>query len=307
MRIVLACLVAGCGVTEEPIDEAPAPDGTYHVHSQIDLTVEVLLPEPAEVAVVTLRDFSTNPAHALIDLADQAGVPAVQEIRDALPDFLLSELEGWINDEIAKLALDGVPVTELAGDVAGAAQTALTRFTVDSTLAIEGGDTTHTLTALDLGHGMRVALGSALAVARPACSTRADTLAIGDHAYGLAYGEYLWTALNERMVTMVGFDVRGALGAAVNCPALAQAVAAKCAWSYCVGHAVQLEEICERGLDQVVELAHTRIAEERFDALHFAAGSATIVDSGLAKGVWMAEINAGLGLRPVPATFTGSR
>jgi hypothetical protein len=52
----------------------------------------------------------------------------------------------------------------------------------------------------------------------------------------------------------------------------------------------------------------------RFDALHLAAGSATLVDAdhdgaveALAAGVWDAEINAGMGLRHVPATFTATK
>jgi hypothetical protein len=52
----------------------------------------------------------------------------------------------------------------------------------------------------------------------------------------------------------------------------------------------------------------------KFDAIHFAAGSATLVDTNgdsiaerLDAGVWTAEINAGLGLRHVPATFTAAQ
>jgi hypothetical protein len=100
----------------------------------------------------------------------------------------------------------------------------------------------------------------------------------------------------------------------VNCPHVAETIAHKCVLGVCVGHADLLEELCEAGLDEVVGIAHDKIAELRFDALHFAAGRARLVDGtgdgiadALAGGVWTAEINAGFGLRPVPATFTATR
>jgi len=59
---------------------------------------------------------------------------------------------------------------------------------------------------------------------------------------------------------------------------------------------------------------HDKLAELRFDVLHFIAGEATLVDANLdgsaetlAAGTWTAELDAGQGLRHVPATFTGER
>lgn len=82
----------------------------------------------------------------------------------------------------------------------------------------------------------------------------------------------------------------------------------------CVGHTAELTEICERGLDEVVERAHAKFLAYRFDALHLAAGTATLVDAdadrtadALTAGRWTTEINAGQGLRAVPATFTATR
>ena len=50
------------------------------------------------------------------------------------------------------------------------------------------------------------------------------------------------------------------------------------------------------------------------DAVHFASGTATMNDTNsdgstdtLTSGVWNAEINAGQGLRTVPATFTATK
>ena len=124
----------------------------------------------------------------------------------------------------------------------------------------------------------------------------------------------MWRAVNDEMVADHGTDIRGALGSAINCPALAQRISTKCVLSVCVGHATELTSICERGLDEVVERAHTKVAAMRIDALHFAAGSATLADANqdgvadrLDAGMWTAELNAGLGLRHVPATFTATK
>jgi hypothetical protein len=293
---------------------SPVASGDYVVTSNIEITIEALLPEPAADLVAAMRDFSIDPAHTLITLADEAGVPAVGTIRDALPSYLEDKLEGWLNDEI------GATIPQLAAQVVALAETSLTQVDLESQLAIAGGTATHRLVALDLtpaGLDVVLPLGglpgeviSATTTAR----TAGAALALGDHEYAVAYGEYAWQALDAKFVADYGADIRDTLGAAVNCPLVAQRVASKCVWSVCVGHAEELTSLCERGLDEVVARAHANLASFRFDALHLAAGAATLVDDdgdlvadALADGVWTAEINAGQGLRPAPATFTASR
>lgn len=334
MKLLFACsLLAGCvfpghgsdpGDDVDVGDDAPPPppppppvaSGSYRVASKIDVTAEAVLPEPAEQLVVTLRDFSVEPAHTLIDLADQAGVPAIGELRALLPSVLENMLEGWLDDEIAKVEIGGVPVTALAAEAAGLAETVLTRFELDSELVIEGAHATHRLTAIDLAPaGIQTRLALDVEIAAPASAvSRAGALSIGDHRFGLAYGEYLWRATDAAIAARYGGGIRAAIGSAVNCPHVAQTIANKCVLSVCVGHADLLEELCEAGLDEVVGIAHDKIAALRFDALHFAAGRARLIDSSgdgvadaLADGVWTAEINAGSGLRPVPATFAATR
>jgi hypothetical protein len=145
-------------------------------------------------------------------------------------------------------------------------------------------------------------------------ASRRGALSIGDHRFGLDYGAYLWRATDAVVAARYGAGIREVIGNAVDCPRVAQAIASKCVLSVCVGHADLVEELCEAGLDEVVGIARDKIEELRFDALHFAAGSARLVDpagdgiaDALVDGVWAAEINAGQGLRPVPATFTATR
>jgi hypothetical protein len=334
MRLLFACsLLAGCVLPTGPDhgddvdtgddspDTTPAPpppvaSGTYQVSSKIDITAEAVLPEPAEQLVVTLRDFSAHPAHTLIDLAEGAGVPALAELRAVLPDVLQGKLESWLDAEIAKAQIGGVPVTVVAGDIAGLAQTALSRFELDSELRIDGAHATHRLTAIDLAPaGITARLALDVEISTPAAVTsRAGAVSIGDHRFGLDYGVYLWRATDAATAAQYGAGIRAAIGSAVDCPQVAHTIANRCVLALCVGHADLLEELCEAGLDEVVGAAHDKIADLRFDALHFAAGSARLVDhsgdgiaEALTEGVWTAEINAGVGLRPVPATFTATR
>lgn len=325
--------LAGCVAFAEPghldhVDPEPttpvAAAGTYTVRTDVDLTVEALLPDTAANLVGTLRDFSTRPGATLLELAEQAGVPAVQTLRAYLPSYLEGKVVGWLDDELRKLAIGGVPVTRLAGDLAALADTALARFALDSELVIApGGAATHTLTAIDLtpaGLDVVVAidgLPGEVVSATATCAARDGALTLGEHGYAIRYGEHVWHALGHALVTRHGAqhgDVRGLLGAAVGCPALAQRVASQCYLGVCVGHHAELTAICERGLDEVVGRARARVTALRFDAVRFAAGTATLVDADrdgdaerLAPGTWTAEIDAGLGLRRVPATFTASR
>jgi hypothetical protein len=211
-------------------------------------------------------------------------------------------------------------VPQVAGSIAALAETALTHFALDSELTIDGTSATLTLTAIDLapaGLDVRVALDALpgeIVAATASCSTSKGALALGDHAYALAYGEYMWRAINEAVTGEYGTDVHGVIANAVNCPAIAHAVASKCYLGVCVGHEAQLTAICDAGVNEVVERMHDKLADMRFDAIHFAAGAATLVDANhdgnaeaLAMGVWTAEINAGLGLRHVPATFSAAK
>lgn len=310
----------GLGTSENPVPQ-PADEGPYSVVSRVDFTVEAILPPQAELVVVTLREFSVNPARGLIDAADAAGVPAVKAIYDALPDFLTDKLEGWINDEIAKIKINGKTLPQYAGEIAALAETALTQFDLDSTLAMTPGSATHTLTAIDF-------TPAGLDVQFPITGIAADiftqhptitvgtggALGFGDQKFGLNFGEYAWDGINVMSTNLFGADVRTTLGNAVNCPALAHTVASKCALGVCVGHEAQLESLCNGGLDQIVETVHAQFAAYDIDAFRFKTGAARLVDDDqdgvadrIVDGKWDGELNIGLGLRKAPATFTAAR
>ena len=331
--LLAVVLLAACGTTGTGGDDGDGPHGTpenpvpsstgpYSVVNKVDFTVEAILPAQIELVVTTLREMETNPAHALISIADRAGVPAVGALYGAIPGVLKDKLEGWINDEIRKVKIAGKPVTEYCGDIAALAETALTDFAVDSELAIDGDTATHRLTALDLtptGLNIRVPIGG---LAGDILTQTPDIFVaeagavsfVSEQHFGLNYGEYAWQGIEAASTALFGGTVRQVLGTAINCPKLADTIASKCVVGVCVGHKAELTNICNGGLDAAVDLVHDRLADMRIEALRLTSGTARLVDEDgdgvgdkIVDGHWEASMNLGLGLRKAPATFTGSR
>jgi len=306
------------GTQENPI---PAKTGPYSVVNTIDFTVEAILPPQVELIVSTVREFSTNPAHALVTIADRAGVPAVGALYGVIPGIIKDRLEGWINDEIAKLKINGKPITEYAGELVMYFDIALTQFAVDSTLDIQGGTATHRITALDLhpaGIDFKLPIGGLagdlLTQTPSVLVAEGGALAFGEQHFGLNYGEYAWQGLDAISTQLFGQGIRATFGKAINCPNLAQTIADKCVAFVCVGHKTELTSICEGGLDAIVNFAHQALAAQRLEALHLASGTSRLVDDDgdgvgdrIVDGKWQAELNLGLGLRHAPASFAGAR
>jgi hypothetical protein len=336
--LLLSLLLAACGTSETgtgvgdgedwgeglgtPENPVPTKSGPYAMVNKVDFTVEQIVPAQVELVVATLRDFSTNPAHALISIADRAGVPAASTIYDLIPGAIKGRFEGWINTEIAKAKINGKPITEYAGDVAKLFEYALTDFAVDSELTIDSTEAaTHRITALDLRPtGIDFVLpigglaGDVLTQTPTISIAEGGSIVFGQQHFGLNYGEYAWQAIEGFTTQVFGGTIRQTLGKAMNCPAIAQTVASKCVLGICVGHATEIESVCEGGLTAIVDFVHDQIAAHRIEALHFASGGARLVDDDadgvgdrIVDGDWDAEMNFGLGLRHTNATFTGAR
>jgi hypothetical protein len=329
LTVCAAQLAAACNTApsvDEPVGtpENPIPQktGPYAVRNTVDFTAEAVLPSQVALVVATLREFSNNPASGLIKAADAAGVPAVGALYGAIPGVIKDRLEGFINDEIEKIKINGKPISEYAGEIAMLAEVALTQFAVDSELDVKSDAATHRLTALDLRPtglvDVRVPIGGfagdILTQEPELIVTEGGRLAFGEQHFGLNYGEYAWQGIELASTKLFGAPVREALGNAVNCPALAKSISDKCVLNVCVGHETELRNICEGGLDAIVNFTHDRIAAMRLEALHLASGDARLVDDDgdgfgdrIVEGVWQAELNIGLGLRYAPASFEGNR
>nr|HEX4317229.1 hypothetical protein [Kofleriaceae bacterium] len=309
--------INGSGTQDAPV---PTSQGTYQLTSHVDLSIELVLPAQAELVVSTLRTFATDPGKALLELPAAAGVPAVGTLLSLVPGVLKDKLEGWIDGFIDPISIHGVKLTDAAGAIANLAQTALTKVDVDSTLDIHGGSATQTFTAIDLspaGIDHTIPLGAVptdLVSATTTASYTDASLQLGDEHFGFEYGEYAWQAVNAACTDLFGGDIRTTLGTAVDCSNLAHDIASKCVLGVCVGHDSDVEAACNAGLDFVVDQVHQQFDAIDLDAVHYASGTATLVDvdgDGVAdqitNGTWDAELNVGLGLRKTPATFDGTR
>jgi len=314
-----------------PLPPPPPPpltcSGTYALRSVLDLQAAAVLPQPLYDTVDTLRGLRDEPGRTLFELAEAAGVPYVDTLRDALPDAVESRLYGWIDAHLAGVTYGGGPVADAIDQVVTAAETVLADIRLDSELDLAAPSSTHHLRAVafamaggevrfDLAAAEELPLALSVAVATQIDASPAQAqLALGDHAFGFAYGELAYAAIETAVQARYGTDVRGLLAAAIDCPTLATAIAGRCVLGQCVGHATELRAICDAGVDYIADELRAHFAEARFDAVALHAGSATLVDGDTADGradvidggVWTAEIDAGLGPRAAPGTFTGAR
>src|SRR5512138_3461410 len=88
-------------------DTAPLT-GTFAVTSRFEVPATVAAPGPLGDALRLVHGLAVDPGTALLDLAEDAGVPALGELRLVLPDALESELAGWMNGYLETAAVDGV-------------------------------------------------------------------------------------------------------------------------------------------------------------------------------------------------------
>ena len=304
-----------------------ATDGGYRIESTLVVEAGALLPATAYDALQTLAGLRDHPARTLFDLAEDAGVPAVGTIRDALPSVVASRIEGWIDDEIRGLTTGDGSLPLVIDTVLGIGHAEVGQVRLTSRLALDGATASHRLDTVELAvmdHALAydvaplAGVGVALEVSCAATITRdanGATIALGAHGFGLPYGRIAWRAMEDLMTARYGRDLRAVLGDQVDCPALAAAVAARCVFGQCVGHESDLRAICEAGLDRAVSELRSRALAATVEPIVLAAGVAHLVDgapadgnaSMIETGTWTARLDLGQGARPAPATFTGAR
>lgn len=320
-------------------DPIPAVQGSYRLVSAFEVPLTVLAPDPLNDAYVTLRGLRDDPAATLIDLLHAAGVPLIDTVYDNLPDSLRAEVDAQINEYFMTTLIGERTLSEEIALIVDAATITLTRFDLMSDLtlapAAEDGSTlaTHEVRGIHyqmFGNDTTVELPPELADRLEPVVMRSDvdalvsvdelgtqSLALGDHTFGLPLGDYAFAALNKAMEQAYGGDLRTSLGTLVDCPAMAKSVADICLGPVCVGHESDWLELCNTGLDKVVDKIRERFAEHNIDVLFFHEGQAIMMQSAgtdgsaviesLTEGVWQAAIDASLGEREVFATFQGDK
>jgi hypothetical protein len=327
MRIlsaVVACSLAACAAEEVDVGygaefgtpENPMPrEDAYAVESLITLTVD---PAQMTAAVGKLRAFADNPAQALLAEAQAASSPALLALDTQLSSTLRSSLATWIATEIDKARIGGKTVKEASADLAMIAETVLTRFKIESTLAITPHGANHSFNSLNFTPAsvdIVIPIGGLKAdsISEPTTVTLGNggSLSIGSQSFGLAFGNHAWQALNLASTRIYGGDVRGALTAAVDCRAIAIAVAARCVSTSCVGHSTELQALCTSSLDAIFGQLRDRIPAFDLEVFDFQTGAAHLVDANLDgigeridMGTWDIDMDMGQGLHQVHAAFT---
>jgi hypothetical protein len=310
----------GLGDPENPVPGS-AEDGPYTTRTMMDFTAEQLLPPTVEDVVVVLRTFGENPAKGLIKAADTGGLVVLEELYSVLPGVLKDKFEGWLNGEINKIRINGKTLAQYSAQLAMLAEHALTKFALESDLALTPTSSTHTLTAIDfrpVGIDARIpitGIASDVLTQHPTVLVEAGgKLTLGDQTFGLRIGEYAWAGANAGIKNLFGKDIATQLTSSINCGAIAGAISDKCVLSVCVGHESMIKEVCTGSVNLFIDQLHNLFAILNLDAFHMAMGNAILVDDtgdGIADriidGVWDSEMNIGLGMRKAPSTFDGSR
>ncbi len=260
LRAFALCVTAvagACGGPERPAQAtsealarvAPSLDGTYHLTSTLAVEAGALVPTRAGAALAALADLRAHPAHTLIALAEEGGVPAVGTLRGALPGALASRLEGWIDARIAATPTGAGTLPDVIDGVLAVWRTEVSSIGLGSRLRIAPGGSRHRLDTVALVVGGRsqtvevaplVGVGAVLDVPVVVTTGERGHLALGAHAFALPYGAIAWRAAEDLVTARYGHDLRGALGAQLDCDGLAAAVASRCALRVCVGHADEL-------------------------------------------------------------------
>lgn len=298
-----------------PADPIPHDGVTYAVRTTIELPLATTSPEVA-TASANLRAFAQSPAKTLIAVAKSGGVTELAQLMSALPSSLSTRLEGWLDTELDKLRIGTRTVRQLAVDLAGFTETSLTRFGLDSTLTFSPAKTIHTLGGVTFrlaGFEVVVPLGGLKADSigqAPAVTVgTGGSITFGDHEFGFAFGDHAWHGINLASEAAIGATVETALVTAIDCRALAQAIATKCYSGACVGHAPQLEAVCAGALDLVASTLAEHVLAFQLDGLQHLSGSARLVDDngdGLANridgGVWTSSSSVG----PTHGVFTAT-
>jgi hypothetical protein len=327
--VLLVAGLAGCGALEDqrsapPVETAPL-SGTWDVSSRFEVPATVAAPGPLGDVLRLVHGLNVDPGAALLDLAEQAGVPALSELRLVLPDALESELTGWMNGYLTTATAGGVSPHDRIADLDALIRSVLLAWELRSTLALpDGAPGTHAPVALafDSPAGpvvvpleatapVTAGVDVTAALSWPDGRAAAARVSVSDHAMGVPFGRYALAGLDALLAQRGFADLRAALSGAVGCAGLAAEVADHCVGPVCVGHQASLLAICEAGVDEAAARLEAQVLGLDYQAIHFQAGTATAAtsDAGrLTDGSWTAAIDLGNGAEQATvATFTAAR
>jgi len=339
MALVLVPLLAVAACDLPQADPPPSADGpsapltgTFEVTSKFQVPATVAAPGPLGDALRLVHGLAADPGAALLDFAEEAGVPALSELRLILPDALEAELTAWIDDALQGAGPGGVSPHDRLASLDALIRSVLLSWELRSTLTLpEGAAGTHAPVALafaspagpvvipvDGTAPVTAGVDVTAAISWPSGPGGEAVVAIGDHAMGVPFGRYAMRGLGAILLRQTGAaDLETALAGAVACPELAAAVARRCLGPICVGHQAELLAICQGGVGQAAARIEAQVLELDYRAIHLQRGTATAPGAtpplgagatGLRDGVWTATVDlAQGGTEEATATFVAAR
>lgn len=315
-----------------PLPTAPLPapvalTGTWQVTSQFEVPATVLAPGPLGQSLQLLHQLNENPGGALLDMAELAGVPALDTLRLVLPSEVEAELEGWMSGYLKATTVDGVSPHARIVELDDRIRSVLLDWDLQSTLELPASGTgTHAPTALvfsaqgepivvPVSVTAPVTAGIDVVATVNVPAGGEPTVTLGDHFMGVPFGRYAMLGVDAVLAREWGAaGIYEALDAIVDCAALGRSVAAECVdvefIEVCVGHAALLEEVCEAGVATAASQLEERILGIDFKAIHFESGEASLqggtvaAATALTDGTWTATIDLGQTEEPEEATAT---
>jgi hypothetical protein len=330
-----ALALSACG----PDDPSPVVNtetapltGAFQVTSRFEVPATVAAPGPLGDTLRLVHGLATDPGAALLDFAEDAGVPALGELRMVLPDALESDLTGWMNAYLESATLDGTSPHARIVALDDLVRSVLLEWELRSTLVLpadEAGRHEPVAIAFDSPAGpvvvpldatapVTAGVGVTATVSWPDGPGGAPVATVGDHAMGIPFGRYALQGVEAILLARYGApDVGSFLAGAVGCPAMAASVADRCLGFVCVGHEAELLEVCEGGVAEAASRIEAQLLGLDFQAIHFERGTAVAVGASfdpardataLQDGVWTATIDlAQGGTESATATFSAVR
>ena len=302
--------------------------GAFSVSSQFQVHATAATPGALGGTLQLVHGLVDDPGTAILNFAEDAGVPGLSTLRSVLPDALMSRLSGWMNSYIKTASVGGVTPYDQLVWLDSTVQALLLYWGLQSRLALPVNMTgTHAPISLifnipsgsplsfPLGATAPVTsgVGVAATVSWPNGTDGAAVVSISDHFMGLPFGRYALQALDAILLAQYGTpNLAAYLANAVGCSGMAQYVASQCVSIVCVGHEADLLDVCEGGLAEGGRQIENQILGLDFMAIHFENGTAIAVGAqvsrpqdatALQNGVWTSTVDFGNGPEPATATF----
>jgi hypothetical protein len=303
-------------------------DGTYEVTTELDLAASGMLGDTVGGTLVLLSNFHDDPAGTLIGLLVLYDVPIITQVYDLLPGALEDELEGWLNDAVFDSLFAGLPavegVVDLIDDLASITRNVemKTELVLGHPGAGGGMEGHHELSSFGFtysGFTARIPVpdfaadltaadphARMLVVDSPNPAAPQALLEIDRHAFGIPYGEMMFSAIQDFIYAPLGVTSLGELlNRWIPCAGIASAVGDHCIWGACVNDFVSESEIasvCTDGLNLLGALVEDQIRSLRIDLLDFDMGRCEMYDVGysdasgdfvidaLADGNWVTHV-----------------